>query len=105
MSGTPGIPDHVATMDGVAALPRENGTLVFAEPWEGRVVAMAVVLVERLGLPWDAFRDRLIEAIAQAPDRAYYESWAVALEALVTVQHLADADELDAAMPTTRPPL
>ena len=39
-------------------------------------------LVDQLELPWDAFRLRLVDAIAAAPDRAYYESWAVALESL-----------------------
>ena len=62
---TAGLPDEVALMDGDAALPRDNGELVFAAPWEGRVVAVAVALVDRLDLPWDAFRLRLIDAIAE----------------------------------------
>jgi hypothetical protein len=32
--------------------------------------------------PWDAFRDRLKAAIAEQPDRPYYDSWMVALEQL-----------------------
>jgi nitrile hydratase accessory protein len=78
-----GLPDEVALMDGPAALPRDNGELVFAAPWEGRAVAVAVTLVRRLDLPWDAFRSRLIDAIATDPARPYYESWVTALEALV----------------------
>jgi nitrile hydratase accessory protein len=96
------LPDEVASMSGASALPRENGELVFTAPWQGRAVALAVALVERLGLPWDAFRLRLVDAIAAAPDRAYYESWAVALESLVVSLALATEDALDRAGPTER---
>ena len=58
------LPDDVALMDGPGSLPRDNGELVFAAPWEARALALAVALVERLDLPWDAFRQRLIDAIA-----------------------------------------
>jgi nitrile hydratase accessory protein len=100
---TAGLPDEVALMDGDAALPRDNGELVFSAPWEGRAVAVAVTLVERLDLPWDAFRLRLVDAIAEDPDRPYYESWAAALESLVRSLGLATDVALDAATPTERP--
>jgi nitrile hydratase accessory protein len=74
---------EVERMDGVATLPRDNGALAFAAPWEARTFALAVALVERLELPWDAFRSRLIEQITIDPERPYYESWAIALESLV----------------------
>ena len=64
-------------------LPRQNGELVFDAPWQGRVLAMAVGVVESLGLEWDDFRRRLIAAIADDPERPYYESWTLALEDLV----------------------
>jgi predicted outer membrane lipoprotein len=64
-------------------LPRQNGELVFDAPWQGRVLAMAVGVVQALGLEWDDFRRRLIAAIADDPDRPYYESWTIALEDLV----------------------
>ena len=64
-------------------LPRQNGELVFDAPWQGRVLAMAVALVDALDLEWDDFRRRLIAAIAADPDRPYYESWTAALEDLV----------------------
>ena len=99
------LPDEVAMMDGSAALPRDNGELLFAAPWEGRAVALAVALVAQLDLPWDAFRLRLIDAIAEDPDRPYYESWAAALEALVVSLDLATPDGLAAATPTERPAL
>lgn len=99
------LPDAVALMDGAVALPRDNGELVFAAPWEARAVAVAVALVERLGVPWDEFRQRLISAIAEHPDRPYYESWAVALERFVLAFDLASPTALDAATPTERAPL
>lgn len=99
------LPDEIAFMDGAAALPRDNGELVFAAPWQGRAFALAVAVVEQAGLPWDAFRQRLIDAIADDPDRPYYDSWAVALEALVVDLDLATPDALDAAMPSERAPL
>ncbi len=87
------------------SLPRDNGELVFDAPWQARALAIAVVLVERLGLPWDAFRHRLIASIAEDPNRPYYESWAKALESLVVAEDLATVVVLNEAMPTTRAPL
>jgi nitrile hydratase accessory protein len=63
-------------------LPRSNGELAFDHPWQARALAMAVLLVERTGRPWDDFRRRLVDAIADSPGRPYWESWVVALEAL-----------------------
>ena len=97
--------DDVAFMEGPTALPRDNGELVFSAPWEARVFAIAVALVDRLDLPWDAFRSRLIEQITAEPDRPYYESWAAALESLVVDLGLATPDALQAAEPTERRPL
>jgi nitrile hydratase accessory protein len=92
-------------MAGVAALPRDNGALVFAAPWEARAFALAVALVERLELPWDDFRLRLIEEISRAPERPYYASWAAALESLVLSLGLATTEILHAATPAERPTL
>lgn len=91
-----------ALRDGPAAPPRDNGELVFAARWEARVFALAVALVERLDLDWDEFRAQLIEHIAAAPDRPYYESWAAALESLVLRLGLTTAEALSAASPTER---
>ena len=99
------VPDDVVLMDGAVALPRDNGELVFAAPWEARALAMAVAIVERLALPWDEFRLRLISAIASDPSRPYYESWAMALEELVIARGLASTRALDDATPSERPPL
>ena len=69
---------------------RQNGVVPerpFDEPWQARAFAVAVVTVEQLGLPWDAFRDRLKAAVADQPQRPYWESWLAALENLTT-QHV-----------------
>jgi nitrile hydratase accessory protein len=99
------LPDDIALMDGATALPRDNGELTFAAPWEGRALALAVAIAEQLELPWDEFRQRLIGAVAAAPDRPYYESFAAALEHLVVDLGLTTPAALDAAMPSVRPSL
>ncbi|MFG1934041.1 nitrile hydratase accessory protein [Mycobacterium sp. NPDC048908] len=88
-----------------ASLPRDNGELVFEAPWQARALAIAVALVEKLGLPWDAFRQNLMAEIARDPDRPYYESWCAALESMVVELDLTTSVALDAAAPTERAPL
>ena len=65
------------------SLPRSNGELTFDAPWQGRALAMAVTMVDRLDLEWDDFRQHLIAAIDAAPERPYWESFAAALDAFV----------------------
>ena len=71
----------------VAPLPRANGELVFEEPWQGRALGLAVVALERAGIPWSEFSNRLAEAVNRHgydPDEpaaaAYYAAWLDALE-------------------------
>ena len=97
--------DDLTRLTGAAAPPRDNGTLAFQAPWEGRALALAVALVERLEIPWDEFRKCLIASIADQPDRPYYESWAAALEQLVLDRELTTHEALDAATPIERPVL
>jgi nitrile hydratase accessory protein len=88
-----------------ASLPRDNGELVFEAPWQARALAIAVAHTERLALPWDAFRMRLMEEIAKDPPRPYYESWGAALESMVVDLDLTTPAALDAAAPSARAPL
>jgi nitrile hydratase accessory protein len=88
-----------------ASLPRDNGELVFEAPWQARALAIAVALVEKLNLPWDAFRSRLMDAIADDPQRPYYESWGRALESMVVDLDLTTQAALDGAVPAERAPL
>jgi nitrile hydratase accessory protein len=75
-------------------LPRDNGELVFEEPWQGRALGMAVVVLERTGLTWADFRRHLVAAIAarpegpESPATAYYAAWLDALESLLAEQAL-----------------
>jgi nitrile hydratase accessory protein len=80
-----------------APLPRDNGELVFEEPWQGRALGMGVVALERTGASWSGFRRHLAAAIAaHKPDpdeseaTAYYASWLDALEALLAERGLLD---------------
>jgi Nitrile hydratase beta subunit len=70
---------------------RQNAGVVpeqpFHEPWQARAFALAVTTVDQLGLPWDAFRDHLKAAVADQPQRPYWESWLTALE-IMTTQHV-----------------
>ena len=95
----------MAGLEGVAAPLRDNGELVFQAPWEARAFALAVALVDKLELPWSAFRRGLIEQIQLDPARPYYESWAEALESLVISLRLTTPSAIDAATPMERPPL
>ncbi len=80
-------------MDGDGALPRANGELVFHDPWQRRVFAMAVSLCEQGLYEWDEFRDDLIAEIARAEGSqppTYYESWLAAFEKLLRVKGLQE---------------
>ena len=89
----------VAVMEGRAALPRQNGELVFEEPWQGRVFGMAVALHESGLYDWEEFRQTLIARIAAAEARggpfAYYEVWLQTFEDLLTRKRLVTAPEID----------
>jgi nitrile hydratase accessory protein len=82
-----------AQLGGCAPLPRLNGELVFDEPWHGRALGMGVVVLERLGVPWSAFRDHLVSAIqhhgqpeGESAAEAYYVAFLDAIESLVAAQ-------------------
>jgi nitrile hydratase accessory protein len=93
----------LATVDAAvgeaAPLPRDNGELVFEEPWQGRALGMAVVALDRIDVPWADFRRHLARAIAvrpvsqdESPVTAYYAAWLDALETLLTERGLIDID-------------
>jgi nitrile hydratase accessory protein len=92
----------VAAMRGPAAPPRRNGELVFDAPWQGRAFGLAVVMVRRLGLPWSAFQQHLIAAIAARPEAPYYECWVTAMEQFAIEHGAATAAELDAFLDRVR---
>lgn len=90
MSDPVRLADVDAALAGSAPLPRDNGALVFDEPWQGRALGMAVALLESLGLTWTDFRDPLARAVArhgydpgEPAAAAYYAAFLEALEELV----------------------
>ena len=94
-------PDRlISLIAGDAALPRDNGELVFEAPWEGRAFGIAVALNEEGAYDWTEFRDRLIDEIAKAErDRSassYYERWLASIERLTVERGLVTTEELDA---------
>ncbi len=90
----------IADMAGEVALPRKSGDLVFQDPWEGCVFAMAVALCEQGYYKWDEFRDRLIAEIASAEHNqagsTYYERWLAAFETLLAEKSLLTKEEMEA---------
>jgi nitrile hydratase accessory protein len=91
----------VLDVDGPAAPPRQNGELVFAEPWEGRAFGLAMTLHATGAFEWETFRQELISAIAAAerrgPDEpwSYYGCWLAALERVAVGAGLVGAGEVD----------
>ena len=87
--------DVDAALAGRAALPRDNGELVFEEPWQGRALGMGVVVLDRTGASWAEVRRHLVAAIRRRPHdpgesaaTAYYAAWIDALEALLAERGL-----------------
>ena len=91
----PGLAEVDAALAGRTALPRDNGELVFEEPWQGRALGMGVVVLERTGASWEQFRRHLVAAIREHPPEpgesaatAYYAAWLDALKALLAERSL-----------------
>jgi len=91
---------RIANMDEAVALPRQNGELVFASPWEARAFGLAVALNERDAYPWRDFSQGLAQEIAAAESAGdastYYERWLETLEKRVVANGLVAREELDA---------
>lgn len=92
-------------MGGSVSLPRKSGELVFHDPWERRVFAMAVALCEQGLYTWDEFRDRLIAEIAAGEQKthdapthssepSYYESWLAAFEKLLAEKGICTPEQI-----------
>ena len=91
-------------VDGPVAPPRRNGELVFDAPWQSRVFGLAAAIVETcFDGDREPFRQQLIAAIADAPDREYWDSWTVALEALVVSSGLVDEVSIERSIATLKP--
>ncbi len=90
-------------VDGPAAPPRDNGELVFTEPWESRAFGMAVSLHDSGAFEWPAFQAALIARIAAweathpVGERwSYYQHWLGALEDVLAAAGTVTDSEIDA---------
>jgi nitrile hydratase accessory protein len=97
--GDPSVERLIADMTGAVAIPRKNGELVFAEPWQGRAFGMAVALSEQGAFTWEEFRQALIAQVAVAEGAEgpfeYYEIWLATFERLLAAKGIVSPDELD----------
>ena len=96
MSARRGRDRRSPTMRGAEALPRDNGELVFAAPWEGRAWRWRSESCKSLGCPGMSSASRLIAEIAAQPERPYYESWLAALERLLRERGVLGEEQLAA---------
>ena len=91
---------RIANMDEQVALPRQNGELVFAAPWEARAFGLAVALNEVGVYPWRDFSQGLAAETAALEQHgvqvSYYERWLETLEKLAIARGLVTPEELEA---------
>ena len=89
----------ISEMRGDTALPRENGELVFENPWEARAFGIAVALNEQGTYPWRDFSSGLADEIGSAEsndvDSTYYERWLASLERMAIAKGLISEAELE----------
>ena len=91
----------VAAHLNLSRLPRDEGGLVFAEPWQAEAFALAVKLSEQGYFTWKEWAATLADELNLAARRGepddgsrYYEHWLAALERLVTAKGLTDPTAL-----------
>jgi nitrile hydratase accessory protein len=98
MAATPD--PRIANMDEQMALPRQNGELVFAAPWEARAFGLAVALNEAGVYAWRDFSHGLAAETAALEQHgvhaSYYERWFETLAKLALAKGLVTPEELDA---------
>ena len=89
---------RIANMDEHIALPRQNGELVFAAPWEACAFGLAVALNEGGMYDWRDFSQGLAAHITAAERHGvpsgYYERWLATLEELVVAKGMVTPEEL-----------
>lgn len=80
-------------------LPRANGELVFAEPWESRAFGLAAALEERGLFSWKDFQQGLIAEVAadrsEPGEYRYYERWLGTLETLLSTRGIVSLGDVD----------
>lgn len=101
-NGEESLSERIANMEDAIALPRSNGELQFAAPWEARAFGLAVALSEAGLYRWGDFSQGLARQIAtegaDASPATYYERWLATLESLVVGNGLVTPAEIEAMM-------
>ena len=87
-------PDQLADRAELLGAPSANGELVFEQPWEGRVLSMAVCLSDSGELGWERFRTRLVGEIGKDAHSAYYVQFLNALQEALVGEGLLAQDEI-----------
>ena len=98
------MPDLQPDRDRLASLPslpRDEGSPVFAEPWQAQAFALAVRLTAQGYFTWKEWATALADELKSAVDRGepddgthYYEHWLATLEHLVTAKALSNPNEM-----------
>jgi nitrile hydratase accessory protein len=93
---------QITDMQGEMSLPRQNGELVFATPWEARAFGLAVALQESGAYEWREFSAALAAETARAEQAGntsiYYERWLLSLEQLLMANGLVTPAEISDRM-------
>jgi nitrile hydratase accessory protein len=80
-------------------LPRSNGELVFAAPWESRAFGLAVAVHEGGAYEWRDFSETLGAEIGARPaddGSGYYERWLATFERVLRERGLVTEAEIAA---------
>lgn len=87
-----------AAAAGLPGIPSDSDGVVFGEPWEAQVFAIAVALHERGLFSWPEWTAALAAEIHAAQERGdpdtgetYYHHWLAALERLVVARQATNA--------------
>ena len=99
---TASLNDQISGMVGDKALPRQNGELVFATPWEARAFGLAVALQGGGVYEWREFSTALAAEISRAEEAGhgstYYERWLMSLENLLVANGVVTPAEISDRM-------
>ena len=81
--------------------PMANGEVVFEEPWQGRIFAMAILLHEKGLFSWPEFQAELIAVISvwdntesSESNYQYYEHFSEALKNLLNKKDIVGSGEI-----------
>jgi len=88
-------------LNALPAIPRDEASPVFAEPWQAQAFSITVKLHEQGCFSWNEWADYLSSEIKSAsthgdPDLGdtYYHHWLAALEQLLTDKGVTSQNEL-----------